>query len=184
MSSKKYANDYRLENVKNKKGKIVTKPIYRGDIYYFEREESVVSKRKITILVFTILEVIIFISALFLNSASGRVVYILLPYLLVAFPLLGQIDGVYTLFNIKSGCTRAEKDKVESKLVSYFFLTMIFSFSSVLGHIVHAFISGEDVVDLFYLFLTLIIGALSLSAFLFRKDLKMEKGGSASGEKN
>lgn len=37
MVSRKYAGDYRLENVKDKNGKLVTKAVYRGEIFGFVR---------------------------------------------------------------------------------------------------------------------------------------------------
>ena len=37
MVSRRYVGDYRLENVKDKNGKLVTKPVYKGKYYVFEK---------------------------------------------------------------------------------------------------------------------------------------------------
>ena len=46
MVSRKYASDYRLENIEGKNGKIVTKPVYRGDLFGFLKPTEEIKRLK------------------------------------------------------------------------------------------------------------------------------------------
>ncbi|MBQ0071947.1 MAG: hypothetical protein KBS81_08895 [Spirochaetales bacterium] len=178
MVSRKYASDYRLENVTDKKGRLVTVPVYRGDTFSFERPEDEMKRIKSTFVAFLVLQIVLFFIPLFLNSQSARTIYVSLPYLAMAFPLLGEADAVSTFWTLKKDVRRSEKDKVTEKLVSWVFLTMLFGSFSTLGHIVHWVLDGETVTDAIHLVVTILIVALGYSLFSKRKLLSMRKTGS------
>ena len=98
MVSGKYAGDYRLENVKNRNGKTVTKAVYRGEIFGFEKAGDDLKRTRRIFLISTVCEWIFLIAFLLINSDKGRVMYVSLPLIAVAFPLLGQSDIVSLLY--------------------------------------------------------------------------------------
>ncbi|MGN1163865.1 MAG: hypothetical protein ACI4S4_03560, partial [Candidatus Ornithospirochaeta sp.] len=112
MVSGKYASDYRLENVEGRNGKIVTKPVYRGDLFSFSRTNEEVRRTKVIFAVSTVAEWIFFFVSILLNTRAGRAMYVSLPFLAVAFPLLGQSDAVWTLVSSKESVIRSVKDKI------------------------------------------------------------------------
>ena len=177
MVSRKYASDYRLENIETKGGKIVTKPVYRGDLFGFSKPEAEVKRLKVIFIVSTIIEWILFFTSLLLNTRSGRVMYVSLPFLALAFPLLGQSDAVWTFVSSRDGVTRMVKDKITEKLVSWVFMVLFFSLCSIIGHIIFWVRNGESLVDAVHLVLTILVSASSWNLFIKRKDLAMKKAG-------
>lgn len=177
MVSRKYASDYRLENIKTKSGKIVTKPVYRGDLFGFSKPKAEVKKLKYIFLISTIIEWLLFLASLLINTRSGRAMYVSLPFLALAFPLLGQSDAVWTFVSAKDGVTRMVKDKITEKLISWIFMVLFFSVCSAIGHIVFWVRNGESVIDVVFLILTILIIASSWNLFIKRKDLEMKKTG-------
>ena len=174
MSSRKYAKDYRLENKSQKNGKVVTIPVYRGELFGFEKKREDVERAKKIFISFTFAEWVIYIVALLLNTDKDRVMYVSLPLIAVAFPLLGQTSIVLMLIKAKNEYIRSEKDKITERLTSWVFVSFFFSLCSLLGHFVSWIMSGESIIDAVLLFLTLLLVALSYSLFAKRKDLAMK----------
>ena len=177
MVSRKYASDYRLENVEGKNGKIVTKPVYRGDLFGFSKSHEEVKKLKVIFIVTTIIEWCFYFSSVLINTRAGRTMYVSLPFLAVAFPLLGQSDAVWTFASTRGDVTRMVKDKITEKLISWIFMVLFFSFCSIIGHIVFWIRNGETFIDAVFLVLTVLLVFLSWNLFKKRKDLEMKKTG-------
>lgn len=184
MVSRKYTGDYRLENVENKNGKTVTRAVYKGDLFDWEKSEEEVVKLKRTILRTTVLEWLVFILALVINCSKIRVMYVSLPLLAFAFPLLGQ-SRVTALFfkKVEMGYKREEKDLISSRLVSYVFISLFFSLCSVFAHVIAWVREGESGEDAVLLSLTLALSFMAYSIFRKRKELEMKKVLSAADEK-
>lgn len=177
MVSRKYASDYRLENVKDKKGKIVTKPVYRGELYSFSKSKKEIKKLKKIFIISLILEWFIFLLSLFLNTRVGRAMYVVLPFLGVAFPLLGETDTIWAFLSSKGPMIRSEKDKITEKMVSWIFTAFLLFIFSFVGHIIFWIRNGETITDAIFLVLTVLEIALSWNLFSKRKDLEMVKTG-------
>lgn len=178
MVSRKYVQDYRLENVENKKGKIVTRAVYKGELFDWEKSEEEVVKLKRTILRTTVLEWLVFILALVINCDKIRVMYVSLPLLAFAFPLLGQSRVIALFFKkVEKGYKREEKDLISSRLVSYVFISLFFSLCSALAHVVAWIGSGESGEDAVLLSLTLALSFMAYSIFRKRKALDMKTVG-------
>ena len=177
MVSRKYASDYRLENIEGKNGKIVTKPVYRGDLFGFLKPTEEIKRLKTIFIATTVIEWCLFFLSLLLNTRAGRTMYVSLPFLAVAFPLLGQSDGVWTFVSTKSDATRMIKDKITEKLISWIFAVLFFSFCSIIGHVVFWIRNGETVIDAVFLVLTVLLLFLSWNLFVKRKDLEMKRTG-------
>lgn len=177
MASRKYAADYRLENVKDKKGRVVTRAVYRGELFSFVKNEDEIRKTKVVFAVSTFLQWVFYLSSLLISSRAGRAMYVTLPFLVSAFPLLGQSDAVWTLWSRKENVIRSDKDKISEKLVSWVFMTFFFSLSSLVAHVVFWIRNGETIGDALFLVLTLLIAASGWNLFLHRKDLEMKATG-------
>ena len=177
LVSRKYTSDYRLENIKDKNGKIVTKPVYRGDLFGFSKSQEEVKRLKSIFVVSTIIEWCLYVFSILINTRAGRAMYVSLPFLAIAFPLLGQSDAVWTLASTKGDAARMVKDKITEKLVSWVFTVLFFSLCSVVGHIVFWVRNGETIIDAVFLVLTVLLIFLSWNLFKKRKDLEMKKTG-------
>ncbi len=177
MISRKYVGDYRLENVSNKNGKTVTKPVYRGDIFNFEKDEGEIIKLKRVLMRTTIIEWMVYFFALLINSDKGRVMYVSLPLIACAFPLIGQSSIIHTIRS-NGEYRREEKDRITEKLVSYSFISLFFALCSFLGHVCAWIRNGESTEDAILLSLTVALIASSYTVFSKRKELGMKKTGS------
>ncbi len=177
MISRKYVGDYRLENVENSKGRLVTRPVYRGDIFSFEKSGEEIVKTRRMFIRSTVLEWVILIFCLLINSSKGRMMYVSLPLIAVAFPLLYQSDAAALLMKRGGEYKREEKDKVTEKMVSAVFISFFLSLCSSVGHIAAWVMNGESTEDAILLSLTFAIVFISWSLFRKRGDLAMRKTG-------
>ncbi len=177
MVSRKYAGDYRLENVKDKNGKLVTKAVYRGEIFGFERPEEEMRRSRRIFLVSTICEWVFLIAFLFINSDKGRVLYVSLPMIAAAFPLLGQSDTVGLLYRKSGEYKRQEKDRITERLVSYVFISFFLALCSAVGHVAAWIRKGESTADAVQLVLTVLFVFTSWNLFSKREGLKMKGTG-------
>lgn len=179
MIPKKYASDFKLENVTDRKGRVVSKPVYHGDYYGFkcDKEEVAVLKRQFAVV--TILEVALYLVALALNVPSSRIAYVSLPFFALSFPLIGQADAVFAFYRSGEKMTRMERDKITEKLASWMFVVTCLAVSSAVGHVVYWFQYGETLKDAFLLVITILVVALSYSLYAKRAQLKMVKTGTA-----
>lgn len=178
MVSRKYADDYRLENSETKNGRIVTKPVYRGELFAFTKGEEEIASLRRTFLKTLVIEWLLYFLCLVVNSDKSRVMYVSLPLIASAFPLLGQSSAVALMMKGRSDYKREEKDKIREKLVSYIFITLFFSLSSALGHVVLWIKNGESTEDAVLLSLTTALVFSSFSLFRKRNDLEMKAVGS------
>lgn len=177
MVSRKYAGDYRLENVRNRNGKLVTKAVYRGEIFGFVRSEEEIRNLRRIFLISTICEWVFLFAFLFINSDKGRVLYVSLPMIAAAFPLLGQSDVVGLLYRKSGEYKRQERDRVNGHLVSYVFISLFFSLCSAVGHTAAWIAKGESTVDAVQLVLTVLFVFTSWNLFSKREALKMKSTG-------
>lgn len=178
MVSRKYASDYRLENVEGKDGKTKTIAVYRGDLFDWVVSKEEVEKIKRIFIFSTIIEWVLLLISLSLNTDKGRVAYVSLPLIAVAFPLLGQTDCLFVLRKAEKGVERKDKDKVSEKLVSYVFVTLFLSSCSAIGHVISWLTSGESILDALLLITTVLLIGLSWNLFSKRNKLQMKKSSS------
>ncbi len=177
MVSRKYAGDYRLENVRDKNGKLVTKAVYRGEIFGFVRPEEEMRRSRRIFLISTICEWVFLIAFLFINSGKGRVLYVSLPMIASAFPLLGQSDTVGLLCRKSGEYKRQEKDRITERLVSYIFISFFLALCSAGGHVAAWIEKGESTADAVQLVLTVLFVFTSWNLFSKREGLKMKSTG-------
>lgn len=133
MVSKKYAADYRLENVRDKQGKLKTIAVYRGTRYTFKASPQAVRRAATLYALLTALAVLCFGVTLFLNTAVMRQFYVLLPVLCCLLPLGYLTIAVIYTFTSKLPLTRERRDKICDRLAHTTLLLIFFSGASLLG---------------------------------------------------
>ena len=188
MVSTKYTSDYRLENVVDPRtGKLVTKAVYRGDWFCFEKPAALVRQRKILFTILVGLITAAFIGALLLTGINERnqdmiaieKYYVIIPFVGLMFPIFFMGTAAVRMWRATDKVTREHRDKISDRFAATGISAAILSGVSVIGHIVSWAINGETVTDMIFLGITLIILAASLAIFLLRKDLSMIQCGTA-----
>ena len=173
--------------VNPKTGKLVTKAVYRGDWFCFEKPAALIKKRKIlyTILVGIILTA--FVTALLLTGINERnrsmkaieQYYVIIPFIALSFPIFFMGAAAVRMWRATDKVTREHRDKIIERFTATGISAAILSGISLIGHIVSWAINGETVTDMIFLGMTLIILAESVLIFVFRKDLSMVQCGTA-----
>lgn len=188
MVTTKYTADYRLENVVDPRtGKLVTKAVYRGDWFSFEKPAALVRQRKVLITVLVGLAIAAFIGALLLTGINERnqnvkaieQYYVIIPFVGLMFPIFFMGTSTVRMWRATDKVTREHRDKINERFAAACIGAAILSGISVIGHIVSWAINGETASDLVFLGITAIILAASVLIFVFRKDLSMVKSGTA-----
>jgi hypothetical protein len=133
MLSKKYVGDYRLENVKDKNGKLVTRPVYKGAWYVFVNGADNVRQETRLIAVLTAAAIVFLAVSLLFYSNKGFTAqyYTLIPFLVCVFPLMYLCIAVYNLIKVTRRdpvrATREENDKMSDRVAKCTFVMMLLS---------------------------------------------------------
>ncbi len=133
MISKKYAADYRLENVRDKQGRLKTVAVYRGTRYTFKASPQAVRRAAVLFAFFTALSILCFGTALFLNTEVLHRFYVLFPFLGCLLPLGYLSIAVFYIFTATPPFTRERRDKICDRTAYTTILLMIFSGLSAVG---------------------------------------------------
>jgi len=183
LVSKKYANDYRLENVVDANGKIKTITVYCGKYYAFESDKDKLKKIRLYILLSCIIYKVFFWGGLTFNSDAIRKIYIALPYFFGFLPLLYLISSVYYLYKYtrkppEKGFTRELRDKICDRMTQSSFLCLLFAGIAAVG-MIYYLISNYKKIDNTWDFAVLIsvfaMIATSLVIFKMKKSIKMRE---------
>lgn len=174
MITNKYASDYRLENIE-KNGKLVTRPVYRGDWFRLLTDEGQTRKSKKLFLVLTLLLAALYVGALFINTPCTRVMYVMLPFAAMCFPIFYMITALIELLRYKEKSDRERKDIISNRFASTAAVCMFFSGASFIGHIINWVLNGEGTADMFFLGFTAAILVVSTAVFSQKHRLVMEK---------
>jgi cytochrome bd-type quinol oxidase subunit 2 len=182
MVTKKYVKDYRLENQKNKKGKDVTRPVYAGNYFVFEKSPEEVKRARTRLTVYGALAVICFVAGLlsYVNKGFSAQYYTLFPFAFCAFPLLYLGFAVYAFYAFKGRATREQKEKMIDRLEKSGLVTVVLSALCMVGLLIAMIlkIAGKEtrpvtVNDFIFIAAAVLLLVISLLVFGLRKDLKM-----------
>ena len=184
MLNKKHVDDYRLENVKDKKGRTVTKAVYAEKYYTFVIPDEELKTVRRTFLIFGILFTAMFITAIafYRNVGFSSQYYTLIPFAACAFPLFYYWCAIYEIMRFKEKCTGIEKDHMKDRIAKCTFVMMILSGWNLCG-ILLAFIltlTGTETRPVTYYYIVYIISSalffsFVLCAFSKRKKLDMRE---------
>lgn len=188
MVTTKYTEDYRLENVLDKKsGKLVTKAVYRGDWFWFDKDMDLVKRRRVLFTALSGLIAVLFVVALMLTGFSERnteaiainQMYVLLPFVGLLFPIYFLLAATVRFWQAKEKVTRAHRDRIIARYTSSSISVIFLAGASLVGHIVSWIRNGETMTDIVLLVITVVILASGIIMFVFHNDLSMEKVGTA-----
>ena len=183
MVTRKYTADYRLENsVDPRSGRIVTRPVYRGDWYRFSETREVIARVRRRFFVCTGAAALCFGLALALNAPASRTIYVLVPFALLLFPLYYTAAGCRRLATAGERVTREHRDKIYDRLCSSTLFLMVFSAASAAGNAVRWITAGESARDVLFLILTAAVFTAGLVMFRARRLLRLEPAGTARAE--
>ncbi len=184
MIHNKYANDYKLENVLDSKGRTVTKAIYQGPDFCFVKTPEEVRKASLRLAVLAGCAALFLAAGLsfYANTGFSAQYYTSTPFLVCAFPLIFLFLAVYSLFRPREKYTREQKDKTGDRIAKTTFLGMLFSGVNLVGIIVASILKATGVETrpvtmndvIFIVFSVLLFAAMTLS-FGLRKEFVMEE---------
>lgn len=186
MGFKKYLNDYRLENVENKKGKIVTKAVYRGDYFVYRYRGEELRRARITVISCSACLLVAFVLGLvfYRNSGFTSQYYTLAPYLLCLFPIFYLCLAVYNVIKTGEGVKtdREHKDGIHDRIAKCTTGIMILDGLCFAGLIVSTVlkITGVETrpflyTDAVFIAASSLVLMLSAAVFVSKKKLVMEK---------
>ncbi|MBQ4312776.1 MAG: hypothetical protein IJC18_01075 [Clostridia bacterium] len=178
MVSRKYANEYRLQNVTDSRGKIKTVPVYYGDYYVFEADRQDMLLTRNTYLVATVAIWLMLGTALCMDSYSTRVLYVVLPAAICVLPLFYLSLAVWDiLFGIDKRMIHEKADLISSRTAACPLFLAVFSGMSFIGYIPSLF-SNKDILilpaDILFGIAMLAVAAISVLLYLRRGALSMK----------
>lgn len=143
MKSKKFVKDYRLKDEFLANGKIKTKAEYVGDFYFFSSDKELLEKHKKAAKIFCVLTWVLFVCALIPLSSATKLTYVVVPFVLTAFPLIFLSDALLEFIRANQPLTRQKADKLINRLPICSFLMIIFCGGSFVAFLVKLIISPE-----------------------------------------
>ena len=186
MISNKYVNDYRLENVVNKKGRTVTKAVYVGKYYTFAKRSDEVESGKRFLLSCGIFSLVLFIIALafYSNKGFSAQYYTLTPFIVCSFPLGYYMVALYDIFTFKEKCIREKKDHMHDRIAKCSFVCMLLSGITALGVLIALVLKLTGIEeresrggDFVFLACAVMISVSFFIAFSHRDDISMKEIG-------
>lgn len=171
MSSRKYANDYRLENIETKSGKLKTVAVYSGASYMFEAssETLATAKKQLTgcVLVFWIAQ----FTALFLNTRCARCMWVIMPqaFALLAFGFVSV--AVWMLIRAEDKMTREYAQNIYNRFSGGSLMAMLLNGAALIGSLIAAVMFRNELylpADIFYITLTAVAQAVCIFCFIKR----------------
>jgi len=176
MVSKKYANDYRLENQLTERGTLKTVPVYIGKMYEFSTDSENLKRAKIQLAVFTFFAFACIFSGFMFNSDIGRTVYVAVPYAFVFLPIGFQLVVAVEVFVIKTPCTREKSERIYDRIAKCSFGGIFLSAIAIVGSIVKLILNYNLAVkmcNIIYLILLCLFLLCEIYVFIAKKQFKM-----------
>lgn len=136
MVSRKYVNDYGLENVRGKNGRVKTVSVYKGPWFRFTAKPEELKKSRSICIAASLAGTAAMLPPLFIKAEILGAVYVLLPLLCCLWPIAFELMGVYRLLTAAERVTREHKDKIYARFSSCCVFQGIFAFFSLAGQIV------------------------------------------------
>lgn len=136
MISKKYLNDYTLDIKTDEDGKVANEYVYTADYYSFDLKEEETKSLRTHLLLYIVGITIAFLVPLFIYSTLSRVVYVILPYVLLLIPIYLLIQAITFLYRNNGLLKREERDKSFDRLKGIPIFTFFLLLLTIIGQIV------------------------------------------------
>ncbi len=174
MVSKKYVGDYRLENVLDRRGKLKTVPVYRGPLFRFKQEESVVKRAKVRCIVFTAAATISLFATLIIRAELLQIIYVVMPLILCILPVSLLWMGNYNLLTVGKTVRRDQNDRIHNRFAGWSIVLLILSAMSLIGQIT-AYLKHAATGSIPITVSTVVIIVCAVLIFITKKDLEMRE---------
>ncbi len=186
MGFKKYVNDYKLENVKDKNGKVVTKTVYRGDYFVYRYKGTELKNARTAVIACVAVALTSFVLGLvfYRNTGFTSQYYTLAPFLCCGFPLIYLCIAAFNVIRTGEGkkVDREHKDGIHDRIAKCLTAIMVLDGLGVSGIAVSAVLKMTGVEERPFTYSDAIFmaaaGTLLISAVLAfspRKKLIMDK---------
>lgn len=176
MVRKKYADDFRLENVLDTNGKLKTKAVYRGKWYRFRSDSDVIGRMKRIYTALAIVSVLVLLAMLFTTDTMGNFWYVVMPLACNLIPVFFVVIGCWRLLTARDRVTREHKDKIHDRLAPASLFQTVFALLGAAGGIASDIrLSSFTLGRALFLLGGLVLAAAGLFMFLLRNNLLMEE---------
>lgn len=129
MRKKEIKELYNLEYETDEKGKLVEKAVYIGDYVSFDSKKYTKRKVSLRLLVGAVALLGLSILAGALNTASGRFMFIGVPFVFVFLPIIYLFRGVFALMERPEPFTKVTyRNSIERSINSYKGLFVLFAY--------------------------------------------------------
>lgn len=174
MVNKKYAADYRLENVVDRSGRLKTVPVYRGVYYRFAAGEAELrrGKRRSAILLSAASAALLL--TLMIRSSLLQRIYAVMPLILCLLPAVLLWTSLSAALTAGEKVKRDQRDRICDRLAAWSMVLAILAAASLIGQIA-AYIAGAGAEGIPITVLTIIVAVAALCLHLGREDLRMEE---------
>lgn len=182
MVSRKYTNDYRLENTIGPNGKTVTVAVYRGVYFKFTADWCKLKRARVHITASCAVYWLFFWLALCLDSGAMRQLYFSLPYFCGFLPAAYLTASVfylisYTKKSTDKGFTREQKDRIYDRIAQSSLAMLILAGLAAAGLVVY-YVTGADgfkiMQDLAVILSVSVMFATALLVFTAKKHTIMQ----------
>ena len=174
MVSKKYVGDYRLENIKDRKGRLKTVPVYRGPLFRFQADAETLKKAKLRFLVLNVIAAAALLITLLLKSELLQRVYVIMPLILSLLPMVLLWSGLYHLFSAGASVRRDQSDRIHHRFAGWSVVLLALSVLSLSGQIA-AYASGSSADGIPVTVCTIVLIVCAALIFAGKDSLQMEE---------
>ena len=173
MGARKYAGDYRLENVPGKGGKLRTVPVYRGAFYRFSSPPDRLRRAKKNCIIFLCAASVGLLLPMLLTGELLRRWYVLFPLVLALVPAFGLWRSAYHLLRAGERVIREHKEQMQERFAARSIALLILAVLSLAGQI-GAYLSGVGREGWLVTPCTALVILSSIFLFFGKKDLLLE----------
>lgn len=181
MASRKYLEDYRLENVEIN-GRLKTVAVYRGKYYRF-RNLMALRRERPKLLVCAAAFWLSELTALLVPAGIAHYAFIILPMVFAMLPFWFASLGIYSAMTAPPEMTREQAEKTESRLAGGSLIAAALSGAAVTGSFVVFLLTGRtpSVWDILFILCAAAQTAAAVICFRLRGCVKTDAVSESAG---
>ncbi len=174
MKSRKYMKDYKLVHAIRPNGSIATCAEYTGKYYRFTADSNRINHARKLSVIFIALSWATYLIALLPAAYVSRVIYVIVPFVSTAIPLVFLSDSVLIFLRAKAPLKRETADRISQGLPARSMIALIFASFSFLSFAVTAVLSHGDMRfgDIAFGVSSLCLCAFVAFIFRLKKDVR------------
>lgn len=142
MAGKKYASDYRMEEISAPGGKTKRRRVYQGVSYRFVNGPEELRRLRLELLIGSVAIGLLLLPLLFANTPLAHTIYVVLPCVAALVPVYLLFAAGLRLADPEKQLTREDRDKTDQRIRGAALMLPIFLGISCLGCAVHAYLDG------------------------------------------